>query len=102
MQSLDSGRIRQASLPEKTRRAIHRAPRMSHRALLNDRERCIQILQRLGGGRGLNSFLDKAMTLLTRYWAETPWNGRAELLQSANWLIRVGAQTAAGESNIPR
>ena len=102
MQSLGSGRIRQASLREKTRNAIHRGPRMSHRALRNDRERCIQTLQRLGVGRGANCFLDKAMTLLTRYWAETPWNGRAELLQSADWLIRVGAQTATGEPDIPR
>jgi hypothetical protein len=102
MQLLDSGRIRQASLPEKTRKAIHRQPRMRHRALLNDRERCIQTLRRLGVGHGANSFLDKAMALLTRYWAETPWNGRAALLQSADWLIRVGAQTARSEPNIPR
>ena len=40
----------------------------------------------------MNAFFDKAMILLTRYWAGTPWSGRAELLRTADWLIRVGAR----------
>jgi len=70
---------------------FHRQYRVSHHALRNGRERCIETLKRLGAGHGTNCFFDKAMILLTRYWAETPWNGRADLLQTADWLIRVGA-----------
>ena len=90
MPSSDSCRIQQASLSEATRKTVHRRSRVSHYALRNGRERCIQTLKRLGADRGTNSFLDKAMILLTRYWAETPWNGRADLLQTADWLIRIG------------
>ncbi len=57
-----------------------------------DRGRCIVALERLINGHGSNRYFENAMVLLTRHWAETPWSGRAELLQAADWLIRVGAE----------
>jgi len=80
-----------------TRTALHRRHRVSHLTLRQSRDRHIDTLKRLEAGRGTNRFFAKAMILLTRHWAETPWNGRAELLQTADWLIRVGQRTGIGE-----
>jgi hypothetical protein len=64
---------------------------VSRSTLRSDREHHIEALKRLVDDHGSNRFFDKAMTLLTRHWADTPWTGRAELLQAADWLMRVGA-----------
>jgi hypothetical protein len=77
-------RIRRTRLPKTTRK------RVSHSALRNDRERCVEALTRLGASGGTNCFFDKAMILLTQRWAETRWSGRAELLHSVDFLIRIG------------
>ena len=84
-------RIQRASLPRTTRKTIRRRYRVSHSALRDDRERCIEALKRLGASRGTNCFFDKAMILLTRGWGKTRWSGRAELLHTVDFLIRVGA-----------
>jgi hypothetical protein len=85
-----------------TRKTIFRQHHVSHSALRNGRDRCIETLRRVGAGSGANCFFDKAMILLTRCWAETPWRGRAELLQTAEWLIRVGAHGSPPENSHAR
>ena len=92
MRSSGPRRIQRASLPNTTRKTIHRRYRMSHSALRNDRERYIEALNRLGASGGTNCFFDKAMVLLTRGWGKTRWDGRAELLHTVDFLIRVGAR----------
>ena len=82
-------RIQRPSLRKKTHKTLHR---VSHYTLRNNRERCIEELKQLGAGCYTNGFFNKAMILLTRYWAKTPWSGRAELLRTADWLTRVGAR----------
>ena len=89
MPSAKLRRIQRPSLRKKTRKTLHR---VSHDTLLNNREHCIEALKLLGAGRYTNGFFNKAMILLTRYWAKTPWSGRAELLRTADWLTRVGAR----------
>jgi hypothetical protein len=90
-----SRRIQRASLPKTTRKTIHRRYHVSHYALRSDRERCIEALKRLGASRGTNCFFDKAMILLTRRWGATRWSGRAELLHTVDFLIRIGARGSA-------
>jgi hypothetical protein len=98
MPSSDSRRNHRAGLPRAAKK-VQRGNRASHSALRDHRERCIEALRRLEVEGGTNSFFDKAMTLLTRHWVGTPWSGRADLLQTVDWLMRVGAHSAnSGES----
>lgn len=90
MLSFESHRNSRASSPKSAGKACHRRKRVSHDALRDGRDRCIEALKRLGADRGTNCFFEKAMILLTRHWAKVPWSGRADLLQTADWLIRVG------------
>ena len=92
MPSSGSRRIQRASLPKTTRKTIHRRYRVSHSALRNERERCIEALKRLAASRGTNCFFDKAMILLTRHWGETRWSSRAELLHTVDFLIGIGSR----------
>jgi len=87
MASPAAGRLQRAG-SSASRNGVRRVSRSTLRI---DREHHIEALKRLIDGRGANRFFDKAMILLTRHWAETPWSGRAELLQAADWLMRVGA-----------
>jgi hypothetical protein len=89
MASSDAGRLQRAGSSTTTRTVVRR--RASRISLRTDREHCIGALKRLVDGHGTNRFFDKAMILLTRHWADTPWSGRAELLRATDWLIRVGA-----------
>ena len=84
----DSGRPQRAGSSPTPRNGVRR--HVGRGTLRIDREHRIEALKRLVDGHGNNRFFDKAMILLTRHWAETPWNGRAELLQAADWLMRVG------------
>jgi len=78
---------------------IRRGNRASNGTLRDQRERCIEAVKRLEADAGTNCFFDKAMILLTRHWVATPRSGRADLLQTADWLIRVGARNPRlGES----
>jgi hypothetical protein len=87
--------------PATKRKAFHSRHRATHNALRSNRERCIEILKRLDASRDTNLFFNKALILLTRYWAETPWSGRAKLLQTADWLIRIGAsECQVGHPNL--
>jgi hypothetical protein len=64
---------------------------VSHVVLRDLRDHYLDELKKLTAREGANRFTSKAMILLTRHWAETHWSGRADLLQAAHWLIRVGA-----------
>jgi hypothetical protein len=91
MLPLSPSRRQRAHTPEAKRNTLHRRHRATHNDLRSTREQCVDALKRLIAARGSNRFFNKAMVLLTRIWAETPWNGRAQLLQTADWLIRIGA-----------
>jgi hypothetical protein len=57
--------------------------------ILAQRERLIAdiaALRRLGAS---SKFVDNAQQLLTRWWATANWNGREELLRTADWLVRL-------------
>lgn len=85
-----------------TQRMAHGRDRVSRSALRTGRERYREALKQLVKNHGANCFSDKATILLTRHWAETPWNGRADLLQAADWLIRLSADFANSRlKNIP-
>jgi hypothetical protein len=45
--------------------------------------------------RAPSPFIRKAGTLLTRFWARADWKSRAEILQSARWLVDVGRMQSA-------
>lgn len=36
------------------------------------------------------SSINKAGTLLTRYWSKANWQSREEILRAARWLLNVG------------
>lgn len=36
-----------------------------------------------------SAFLNKAETLLTRYWAAANWQAREEILRSVQWLLNL-------------
>jgi hypothetical protein len=54
----------------------------------------IAALQR--SGRESN-FTTNAEKLLTRWWATANWSARAELLKTADWLLRVEQRRDLGE-----
>ncbi len=45
--------------------------------------------------RAPSSFLRKAETLLTRYWARADWQGREEILRTVRWLLSMARLEAA-------
>ena len=84
MPSIILRQIERARLQKASRKMSHCLDRVSHCALRNNRQHCIEALQRHVAVRGTNAFFDKAMILLTQYWAKTPWRGRAELVRTAD------------------
>jgi hypothetical protein len=95
MQSSNSSRWQAVGRGKASRNGWHRQPRINQRVLRDHRASSIEALKRLDAVCGGNRFFDKAMVLLTRHWAESPWNGRAELLKAADWLIQVGARESS-------
>jgi hypothetical protein len=58
--------------------------------ILAQRDRLIADIGRLRQQLGDSSaFLDKANTLLTRWWSPASWKAREKLLASADWLVRL-------------
>jgi hypothetical protein len=41
-------------------------------------------------------FLNKAETLLTRYWAGANWQAREEILRGVHWLLNLARLPSAG------
>jgi hypothetical protein len=62
--------------------------RQSITGILAQRERLVAEVARLRGDED-SQFVENAQQLLTRWWSTASWNARAELLKSANWLIRL-------------
>ena len=93
--------IQRTGLPLKTCKASPARNQLSHRALLNERENCIEMLKQFGAARERSVFFDKAMILLTRHWAGTSWAHRASLLRSADWLIRMGSRGFPSKNKMP-
>ena len=82
------------------RRSSHATPRLRsaqkptlrHRVndILARRDRLVAELAVLREQHGSpSSSADKALTLLTRWWSNADWNGREELLNAADWLVRL-------------
>jgi hypothetical protein len=44
--------------------------------------------------------IDKADTLLTRFWAKAGWQSREQILRSAHWLLAIGRVQAAAASAV--
>jgi hypothetical protein len=58
-------------------------------AILSRRERLVGELALLRQQGAASRFVDNAQQLLTRWWSGATWDGREELLKSADWLIRL-------------
>lgn len=67
-------------------------------AIMARRKELVAEVTRLRNEENNATFADKAMQLLTRWWASTGWNAREELLKSADWLIRVERQNQQAKS----
>jgi hypothetical protein len=91
MLSSDSLRIQLAGWSKATRKKSYRGRRVSHVVLRSRRDHYLDELKGHVSSDATNCFSDKAMILLTQHWAKTHWNGRADLLRAAHWLIRIGA-----------
>jgi hypothetical protein len=91
MLSSDSLCSKLESWPKATRSKIYRGRRVSRGVLRSHRDRYLNDLKRRALSGATNCFTDKAIILLTRHWAKTHWNGRAELLRAAHWLICISA-----------
>ena len=64
-------------------------------SIVAERERLVAEMALLRHQRGSSKLIDKAQTLLTRWWSKANWNTRAELLKAADWLVRLEMQTPA-------
>jgi hypothetical protein len=47
--------------------------------------------------KGPLPLINKARTLLTRFWSDASWDAREELLRTARWLVGVGKFQYAGD-----
>jgi hypothetical protein len=91
MLSSDPLSIQLEGWPKATRSKIYRKRRVSRAVLRSHRDNYLDELKRRALCGATNRFSDKAIVLLTRHWAKTHWNGRADLLRAAHWLICIGA-----------
>ncbi|HWV41957.1 hypothetical protein [Pseudorhodoplanes sp.] len=41
-------------------------------------------------GEQRNALLDRAQALLTAHWGAAAWSSRARILETVDWLLRVG------------
>jgi hypothetical protein len=58
-------------------------------SILSRRERLVGELALLRQQGAASKFIDNAQQLLTRWWSGASWDGRKELLKSADWLLRL-------------
>lgn len=79
-----------SSTPPRAGVAQRPALRQRINEILTRRDRLVSELAVLRERHGSSSpSLDKALTLLTRWWSGADWNGREELLNAADWLVRL-------------
>jgi hypothetical protein len=58
--------------------------------ILAQRDRLIVEIAQLRERVGCSTeFIDKASTLLTRWWSSASWKAREQLLKSAAWLVQL-------------
>ena len=65
------------------------------KAILAQRDRLIADIAALRGRGPSSKFVDNAQQLLTRWWSTANWDGREELLRSADWLVRLEQRQSA-------
>jgi hypothetical protein len=71
-------------------RNVRRQPsRQRINGILSRREQLVAELALLRQQGAESKFIDNAQQLLTRWWSGATWDGRDELLKSADWLIRL-------------
>jgi hypothetical protein len=76
--------------PVHVSRPVERIPRES---LIDRRQKCIEEIARLRLSTNTSgNLLDKAGRLLTKYWADSTWGRRADILRSAEWLLGICLQ----------
>jgi hypothetical protein len=64
-------------------------------SLLSQRDTLMAEIAILRSGAKMpRSSLNKAGTLLTRYWSKANWQTREEILRAARWLLNVGKMQA--------
>jgi hypothetical protein len=63
--------------------------------VLAQRDRLIADIAALRARGGSSKFVDNAQQLLTRWWSRANWDGREELLRSADWLVRLEQRQSA-------
>jgi hypothetical protein len=83
--------LRQARA-QKTRPAATKRPikRIGRQEMIERRDRCMTEIAHHRDESIPNTFFAKARHLLTRHWYPSSWRARADILRSAEWLVRVG------------
>ena len=71
------------------RRAPQRTARAREAGILARRERLVAEVALLRRRGEPSKFIDNAEQLLTRWWSAASWNGREELLKTADWLVHI-------------
>jgi hypothetical protein len=69
-------------------------PRDQVNSILERREKLVAEVSSLRNLGTVSAFIENAQQLLTRWWSSASWNGREELLNAADWLIRLEKQRA--------
>jgi hypothetical protein len=70
--------------------------RIGREDLIERRDNCMADIQRLcAGGQASRALAGKARRLLTAHWATSSWRARANLLRTAEWLLRISRKAAA-------
>src|SRR5262249_57101290 len=77
-------------------RAGHDAPQRRIETILSRREQLMAEIGSLSESPTHSRFIDNARQLLTRWWATANWNGREDLLRTAEWAVRIAKQEAVG------
>jgi len=84
-----SGRKLSYGPARKSSRSEQPAAQQKVTLILAQRERLIADIAALRDRGASSRFVDNAQQLLTRWWSTANWNGREELLRTADWLVRL-------------
>jgi len=85
--------------PSAVRKSGGRRERRDIDSILTRRERLVAELAELRGRAGSSQFADKAQQLLTRWWSGATWSAREQILNSAEWLIRLERSSAVSRAS---
>ena len=74
--------------------------------IVAQRDRLIVQIRLLREGGAASRLTDNAEQLLTRWWSRANWHGREELLNTAEWLLRIADRqsrpTSSGATNVAK